>query len=168
MSCNPCKQEIKMFGPHFRWEYGLLALWGDKCWAKVVDPLLRVVVGQDDITSLQRIRASIQLTLLVAVALLPIAPFYNTAHMLTASGLLFDIAGALRLFLLEEIDYQIAGFTPNEHGNYPSVAMRELIMPEGVSVREINDRHISFFYYKKRGVLFLFFGFVLQMLGDLF
>jgi len=99
---------------------------------------------------------------------LPIALFYNTAHVLTASGLLFDIAGALRLFLLEEIDHQIAGFTPNEYGNYASVAMRELIMPEGVSVREINDRHISFFYYKKRGVLFLFFGFVLQMLGDLF
>ena len=92
-----------MFGPHFRWEYGLLARWGDKFWAKAVDPVLRFVVGQDDISSLQRIRAAIQLTLLAAVALLPIAPFYNTAHMLTASGLLFDIAGALRLFLLEEI-----------------------------------------------------------------
>src|SRR5258705_12766182 len=26
-----------MFGPHFRWEYGFLAQWGDKCWAKAVD-----------------------------------------------------------------------------------------------------------------------------------
>lgn len=86
--------------------------------------------------------------------------------MLTASGLLFDIAGALRLFLLEEIDHSLSGFTSNEHGNYPSVATRELIMPEGVSVSDINDRPISFFYYKKRGVLFLFLGFVLQMIGD--
>lgn len=152
----------------YRWEYGLLARWGDKCWARVVDPVLRVIVGQDEITSLQRVRAAIQITVLIAVALLPLAPFYKTAHILTASGLLFDIAGALRLFLLDEIDHQIAGFKPNEHGNYPSAAMRELIMPEGVSEREVNDRTISFFYYKKRGVLFLFFGFVLQMLGDLF
>lgn len=40
-------------------------------------------------------------------------------------------------------------------------------MPEGVMERDINDRPISFFYYKKRGVLFLFLGFVLQMIGDL-
>jgi hypothetical protein len=157
-----------MFDPYFRWEYGFLARWGDKCWAKAIDPVLRFIVGQDDITSLQRIRAGIQLTLLVAVALLPMALFYNTAHMLTASGLLFDIAGAMRLFLLEEIDHSISDTTPNEYGNYPSATMRELIMPEGIAEREINDRQISFFYYKKRGVLFLFFGFVLQMLGDLF
>jgi hypothetical protein len=31
---------------------------------------------------------------------------------------------------------------------------------------EINDRPISFFYYKQRGIVFLFIGFVLQMLGD--
>jgi len=41
-------------------------------------------------------------------------------------------------------------------------------MPEGIYIPDINDRPISFFYYKKRGVLFLFFGFVLQMLGDFF
>jgi hypothetical protein len=152
----------------YRREYGPLARWGDKSWAKVVDPVLRHIVGQDEITSLQRVRAAIQITVLIAVAVLPFALFYKTAHILTASGLLFDIAGALRLFLLDEIDNHVAGFTPNEHGNYPSVAMRELIMPEGVSDREINDRPISFFYYKKRGVLFLFVGFVLQMLGDLF
>ncbi len=153
---------------NYRWEYSGLAKLGDKVWAFVIDPVLRLIVGQDDITSLQRLRAAIQITLLVAVALLPVALFYNTSHLLTASGLLFDIAGALRLFLLEEIDHQIDQATPNEHDNYPSSVMRELIMPEGVSVSEINDRPISFFYYKKRGVLFLFFGFVLQMLGDLF
>jgi hypothetical protein len=98
----------------YRWEYGLLARFGDKCWAKTMDPVLRFVVGQDDITSLQRIRAAIQLTLLVAVTLLPIALFYNTAHVLTASGLLFDIAGALRLFLLEEIDCAFRGIVSTD------------------------------------------------------
>ena len=98
------------------------------------------------------------MTVLVAVTLLPISLFYNASHMVTASGLLFDIAGAMRLFLLEEIDHAISEFTPNEHGNYPSAAMRELIMPEGVGERDINDHPISFYYYKKRGVLFLFLG----------
>jgi len=39
---------------------------------------------------------------LIAVILLPISLLYNTSHLLTGSGLLFDIAGAMRLFLLEE------------------------------------------------------------------
>ena len=39
-------------------------------------------------------------------------------------------------------------------------------MSEGINEDKINDNPISFFYYKKRGVLFLFFGFVLQMIGD--
>jgi hypothetical protein len=146
--------------------YGFLARWGDWCWAKIVDPVLRSSIGQDDITSPRRMRAAIQLTVLAAVLLLPLALFRNPGHVFTASGLLFDIAGALRLFLLEEIDHQIADVKPNEYGNYPSPVMRELIMPEGVYIRKINDRPISFFYYKKRGVLFLFFGFVLQMVGD--
>lgn len=106
-----------MFDPHFRWEYSPLARWGDWCWARGIDPLLRFIVGEDDLTSLQRIRAMIQIIVLVAVTLLPISLFYNTSHMVTASGLLLDIAGAMRLFLLEEIDHAISEFTPNEHGN---------------------------------------------------
>src|SRR6266478_1402874 len=117
----------------FRWEFSSLAQLGDWFWAKAVDPVLRFAVGEDDITSLRRIRAAIQMTVLCAVLLLPVAAFYNRAHLLTASGLLFDIAGALRLFLLEEIDHSIKEATPNEYGNYPSATMRELIMPEGIS-----------------------------------
>lgn len=151
---------------NYRWEYGRLALIGDWIWAKTADPVLRFIVGGDDLTSFQHIRAAIQLTLLIALILLPISFFYSRAHMLTASGLLFDIAGTMRLFLLERITHEISQFTPNQYGNYPSVVMRELIMPEGVSVREVNDRPMSFFYYKQRGIVFLFLGFALQMLGD--
>src|SRR5437763_2908530 len=137
----------------FRWEYGRLALAGDWLWARIVDPVLRFSVGGDDLTSFQRIRAAIQLTVLAALILLPLSIFpWSRGHMLTASGLLFDIAGAMRLFLLERIDHEISTF--KEYENYPSVVMRELIMPEGVSVREINDRPMSFFYYKQRGVVF--------------
>jgi hypothetical protein len=151
----------------YRWEYSRFAFAGDWLWAKTIDPVLRFMVGGDELSSFQRIRAAIQLTLLCALVLLPLAILPQArGHLLTASGLLFDIAGVMRLFLLERIDHELSKFKANEYDNYPSVAMRELIMPEGVSVPAINDRHISFFYYKQRGVVFLFVGFVLQMLGD--
>jgi hypothetical protein len=151
---------------NYRWEFGLLAKAGDQLWAKAVDQILVHLVGNDDLSTFQRIRAMIQMTLLVALVLLPISFFYNTSHVLTASGLLFDIAGTMRLFLFERITHEISQFEPNEYGNYPSVVMRELIMPESVSVAAINDSPISFFYYKQRGVVFLFVGFVLQMIAD--
>src|ERR1700675_1295823 len=156
----------KMAADDYRWEYSPLATAGARIWAKKIDPVLRFAVGGDDPPSFQHIRAAIQLTVLVALILLPLSLFVSPAHMLTASGLLFDIAGTMRLFLFERIEHELSGFKPNEYDNYPSVAMRELIMPESVSVMEINDRPISFFYYKQRGVVFLFIGFVLQMLGD--
>jgi len=155
-----------MYGFGGRPEYSDLAKWGDKAWANIIDPALRFLLGEDETTSLLRIRAGIQITLLVAVALLSVSVFWNSAHVITASGLLFDIAGAARIFLVEEIDHALSGYKPNEYDNYPSVAMREFIMPEGINEDKINDNPISFFYYKKRGVLFLFFGFVLQMIGD--
>ena len=46
--------------------------------------------------------------------------------------------------------------------------MRELIMPEAAGpYYESRMPEVKRFDYMKRGVLFLFVGFVLQMLGDL-
>ena len=61
----------------------------------------------------------------------------------------------------------LSGFEENEFGNVPSVAMRELIMPEASGPYDTTSDLVSQFYYKKRGVLFLFIGFVLQMISDL-
>jgi hypothetical protein len=50
----------------------------------------------------------------------------------------------------------------------PSVATRELAMPEDTDIFEgDHSHHIGFFYYRKRGVLFLFVGFMLQLIADL-
>jgi hypothetical protein len=120
---------------NYRSEYSFLARAGDWLWAYTIDPVLRFAVGGDGLTSFQRIRIAIQLTLLCALILLPLSIFPETrGRMLTASGLLFDIAGTMRLFLLERINHELSGFEPNQYGNYPSVATRELIVPEGVSV----------------------------------
>jgi hypothetical protein len=155
-----------MYGLGGRPEYSALARFGDWVWARIIDPILLVVLGKDETTSLMRVRAAIQVTVLAASVLLVVALFFRSGRTINASGLLFDIAGAARIFLLEEIDHALSEYQPNPYGNYPSPAMREFIMPEGTAQRSINDNRVSFFYYKKRGVLFLFFGFVLQMISD--
>ena len=156
-----------MYGLGGRPEYSALAHFGDWIWARLVDPVLLFVLGRDDMTSLVRIRAAIQNILLIAVVLLLVAAFFRSGRMINASGLLFDIAGAARIFVLEEINHTVADDQADEHGNYRSGTMRECIMPEGTRERSINDNYISFFYYKKRGVSFLFFGFLLQMIADI-
>jgi hypothetical protein len=94
---------------------------GDFIWFRLIDPLLRFVAN-DELTFLRRARGFIQILLLIAILLLPISAFYSTAHMVLASGLLFDIAGILRLFLFEEIRAALNGYRDRE--SLPSVAMR--------------------------------------------
>ena len=149
----------------FRWEYGPLAKVGDLVWKEIIDPSLRVL-APDEMVLFQRTRGAIQIIVSVAILLLPLAFIWNPSHMLTGSGLLFDIAGALRLFLFDEVTGALKEFTPNKHGNLPSIAMRELVMPEASPFDE-GAPWVSNFFYKKRGVLFLFVGFALQMVGDL-
>ncbi|HZR76762.1 hypothetical protein [Bradyrhizobium sp.] len=157
-----------MFGD-YEWEYSPLAKAGNWFWTKAVDPILCRIAG-DGYSALRTIRGIIQIIILVAILLLPISVFYKPSHMLTASGLLFDIAGVLRLFLLEEINSSLEHFRETRPDNLPSVAMRELIMPEAAGPYQedtSDDAFIHRFYYAKRAVFFLFLGFVLQMIGDL-
>jgi hypothetical protein len=150
----------------YRWEYSALAGAGNWFWKAIVDPALRSFAA-DELSLLRRIRGVIQVVLLMAMLMLAISPFYSTAHMITGSGLLFDIAGAVRLFVVEEIEKSLAGFKENEFGNVPSVAMGELIMPEASGPYDAASDLMSQFYYKKRAILFLFIGFVLQLIGGL-
>ncbi len=150
----------------YRWEYSPLAGAGNWFWKAIVEPALRAFAA-DELTFLRRVRGVIQVVLLLAILMLAISPFYNPGHMITGSGLLFDIAGVLRLFIVEEIESNLSGFEANEFGNVPSVAMRELIMPEASGPYDTTSDVMSHFYYKKRAVLLLFIGFVLQMIGDL-
>jgi hypothetical protein len=68
--------------------------------------------------------------------------------------------------VLEEIEDALSGFKANKYGNLPSVASRELVMPEAGPFNT-ESWYMSRFYYKRRGVLFLFIGFVLQLAGAL-
>jgi hypothetical protein len=154
-----------MFGD-YGWEYSPLARLGNWFWTKVIDPIL-CLVADDGYSAFRTVRGIIQIIVLVAVLLLPVSLFYKPGHLLTASGLLFDIAGVLRLFLLEEIKGALEHFRETRPDNLPSVAMRELIMPEASGPYDIEAPYIKRFYYEKRAVFFLFIGFVLQMIGDL-
>jgi hypothetical protein len=147
-----------------RWEYSPLARCGNLFWSRVADPALRLF-ADDTLVAFRRIRGVIQITVVVAILLIPAAFFFHPGHLLTASGLLFDIAGVLRLFLFDELQDALEPFKEREH--VPSVAMRELIMPEASGPYTTETPDISVFYYRKRGVLFLFLGFALQMAGDI-
>src|SRR5258708_3327383 len=94
---------------NYDWEYSPLARVGNWLLTKAVDPVLRSVAS-DGYSAFRTVRGLIQITILVAIFLLPVGLFYSPGHMLTASGLLFDIAGVLRLFLLEEISAALEHF----------------------------------------------------------
>jgi hypothetical protein len=148
----------------YRWEYSPLARAGNIFWARVIDRLLRLF-ARDELMLFLRVRGVIQICITIALLLIPIGIFFHPAKLFTAAGYLFDIAGVLRVFLLEEVTDAIEPFKEREP--VPSVAMRELIMPEASGPYTAESPYISLFLYKKRGVLFLFLGFALQMLGDI-
>src|SRR5260370_12451566 len=139
-----------MFGS-YDWENSLLARVGDWIWDKAIDPILRFI-ADDELSAFRTVRGFIQIIILVAVLLLPISLFYSPGHTLTTSGLLFDIAGVLRLFLLEEISIALEHFRETRPDNLPSVAMRELIMPEASGPYEAGTSFIQRFYYERRAV----------------
>jgi hypothetical protein len=150
----------------YRWEYSPLAHLGNKVWERAVSPALELFAA-DELKFFRRMRGVIQITVLVAALLIPASLFWHPGRLFTASGLLFDIAGVLRLFLFDELKEALSGFKANKYGNLPSVATRELLMPEASGPYTAEHPPIKIFYYKKRGVLFLFVGFLLQMIGDL-
>jgi hypothetical protein len=152
-----------MFGD-YEWEYSPLAKIGNWFWT--IDPLL-CLIADYEYSALRAVRGIIQVTLLVAVCFLPLSLFFAPGHMLTASGLLFDIAGVLRLFLLEEIDEALEYLREKRPDNLPAYAMRELIMPEASGPYDGEAPFMKRFYYSRRAVFFLFLGFALQMIGDL-
>jgi hypothetical protein len=137
-------KELEAMSNEYRWEYSPLAQAGNWVWAHCIDPLLRFL-APDDLTVLRRGRGLIQVLLVVSLLMIPISFFYQPSHVLTASGLLFDIAGVLRLFLLEEIEHALEGFRGRD--NLPSVAMRELIMPEASGPYTAESDPVSLFYY---------------------
>jgi hypothetical protein len=148
----------------YRWEFSPLAKGGNWLWFRAIDPTLRRLIADNELDAFRQLRGIIQITVVVAILLVPAALIWRSGHLFTASGLLFDIAGVLRLFLLEELAEAFGGFKDRKH--LPSVAMRELVMPEDPGSLVDEAPYITRFYYKKRGVLFLFVGFVLQMIGD--
>lgn len=152
----------------YRPENSALARLGDACWFRVINPVLLVLMGRDVITAMVRLRLSIQIILVVAVALTPFAFWLHSGPALNAAGLLFDIAGVVRLFMLEQIREAVASYADVYKDRLPSVATREFISPEIPSHgHQIDEKTMDHFYYEKRGVLFLFIGFALQMMSDI-
>jgi hypothetical protein len=93
------------------------------------------------------------------------SPFFHPAKFINAAGITMDIAGAVRLFLIDRIHEATKPFW-NPLGP-PSFAMSELIMPEATLYSDERADYASRFYYVNRGVFFLALGFILQLIADL-
>jgi hypothetical protein len=136
-----------------------------RVWNVGVSPVLRIF-ADDDLTLLRRLRILIRLVIVVAFAVLLAAPFFGPGKYVDIAGILFAIAGAARLFLAEEIEKRLAPF--NDKNAYPngppSVAMQELIMPEA-GPYSAEAPGLSRYYYSKRGIILLLFGFTLQLVS---
>jgi hypothetical protein len=110
--------------------------------------------------------------LVIAAIVLIVCAIVSRASgkLLNIAGLLFDIAGALRLFLFEQIGESLRPFENRKKypRGPPSVAMRELIMPEaGPYPIDSRQSAVAEFWYRNRGVVFLVFGFILQVIATL-
>jgi hypothetical protein len=144
-----------------------LASAGNRIWASACSPMLRLF-ADDTLSLLVRLRLAIQLTIVAALVFLAVS-FLLGPRYLNASGLIFDVAGVLRLFLYEEVRENLEPFHDEEaypHGP-PSVSMRELIMPEASGPYDAHSPGLSAFYFRKRGVIYLVLGFVFQFASTL-
>jgi hypothetical protein len=141
---------------------------GDRAWHYGVWPVLRLFASDDLSLYRRRLRPLVTLIVVAAIVALPLAFFFNPVKVINVAGLLFDLAGVLRLFLFERITADLQPFLDEKeypHGP-PSVAMRELVMPEA-SPNSTDSPHLAHFYYEHRGVLYLFIGFSLQLVATL-
>jgi hypothetical protein len=75
-------------------------------------------------------------------------------------------AGPPPVAFVEEINYELAGLRAgktclrSQRASWPCRKTRTFFEGD-------HSHHIGFFYYRKRGVLFLFVGFLLQLIADL-
>jgi len=149
---------------------------GDRVWHYGVwQPFLRLL-ARDELTVYRRLRTLVNVIVIGAIVLvafavvLAVAFAVTSAKIVNIAGLLFDIAGVLRLLLFEQIGESLRPF--EDEKSYPrgppSVVMRELIMPEaGPYPIESRESAVAEFWYRNRGVMFLIVGFLLQVTATL-
>ena len=135
---------------------------GDRFWHHAVLPVLRLFAN-DGIEFFGRLRFAVNTVVVMAIGILIASPFTSTSRMVETSGLMFDIAGALRLFLLDQITAAVKPFADETKYPYgpPSYAMREFVMPES-GPYTMDSPYMYDFYYRNRGIIFLVIGFSLQ------
>lgn len=141
---------------------------GEHVWHYGINPLL-LLFADNDLAIYRRLRTLVAALIALAGFLLLMSPFFHPAKFINAAGITMDIAGAVRLFLIDRIHEATKPFWNKD--DYPlgppSFAMSELIMPEATLYSDERADYASRFYYVNRGVIFLAFGFILQLIADL-
>jgi hypothetical protein len=104
----------------------------------------------------------------LAIVLTIAAPFFHFVKMIALGGLMFDVAGVIRLFMDEEWDKLLEHYkdeTKYPNGP-PSYITRELFADTNVDVTiDTEEYDVGRYYYYRRGFLLIIVGFLLQALA---
>jgi hypothetical protein len=133
-------------------------------WRLIVRRVLPLV-ARDRLQFFKRLRGMVDVLILVAIVLTIAAPFVHLVKMIAIAGLMFDVAGVIRLFMDEEWAEIIEHFADEKKypRGPPSYITRELFANENVEVAGDTDHNsIERYFYYRRGFLLIILGFVWQ------
>lgn len=143
----------------------------DKCQTTAWRFLVRRVLplfARDRLEIYRRLRRLVGIFVGVAIVLTAAAPFFHLVKMLALAGLMFDVAGVIRLFMDEEWDELLQHFRDEKkypHGP-PSYITRELFADTNVEVTADSEEYdVARYYYYRRGFLLIILGFLMQALA---
>jgi hypothetical protein len=123
------------------------------------------ILAADRLEIYRRLRTLGSIFVFLAILLAIAAPFVHLVKMIALSGLMFDVAGVIRLFMDEEWDKLLENYRDEKRYPMgpPSYITRELFADTNVEVTaNTEENSVSQYYYYRRGFLLIIVGFFLQ------
>ena len=133
-------------------------------WRFIVRRLLPIV-AENRLEVFKRLRGLVDLLIWLAIILTIAAPFLHLVKMLALAGLMFDVAGVVRLFMDDEWSEVLEHFADETKypNGPPSYITRELFADENPEVAGDTDQNsLERYFYYRRGFLLIILGFLWQ------
>lgn len=126
------------------------------------------LLAQNRLEIYRQLRRLVSFFVVLATILAIASPFFHLVKMLALAGLMFDVAGVIRLFMDEEWDELLEHYrdvTKYPNGP-PSYVTRELFADSNVEVTiDTEEFDVARYYYYRRGFLLIIGGFLMQALA---
>lgn len=136
-------------------------------WRFVVRKCLPFLAG-NKLEVLRRLRYLATTFVWLAVILTVAAPFLHLVKAIALAGLMFDVAGVIRLFLDEEWDELLQPYRDEKKYPYgpPSYITREMFADTDTNVTADSEEYaVERYYYYRRGFLLIILGFIWQAIA---